>query len=195
MKRIALGLTLALFLSLNAYAQNGSGELKLSNAVIDNFYEYISKKRGEGWHYVVSVDGIYSNYTFCPTGSNCSETVGSPMLGVKGTILKCERRSNKKCYVLARKQKIVWNNLNVKIKSKISLDDFKNILANHNLTYFAGVSNNNQIVSPRPSNNNQIVSPVLNMNMIEQLEALNKMHKNGVITDDEFKKAKKKLLN
>ena len=180
----SLLLFLFFFSSINSWASplNGSGELRLSDAIVNNFYEYISKKHGEGWHYVVSTDGIYSNFTYCAY-IQCNPSLGSPLLGVKGTILKCEKRSKKKCYVLARKQKIVWNNLNLKIKSKISLDDFKKILGKHNFIYYDG-ANNNQPVSPGP-----------NTNMIEQLQTLNKMYKNGIITNDEFKKAKNKILS
>ena len=180
----SLLLFLFFFSSINSQASplNGSGELRLSDVIVANLYEYISKKHGQGWHYVVSTDGLYSNYTYC-ADVQCTPTGGSPLLGVKGTILKCEKRSKKKCYVLARRQKIVWNNLNLKIKSKISLEDFKKILGKHNFIYYEGV-NNNQTVRPGP-----------NANMIEQLQTLNKMYKNGIITEDEFKKAKNKILS
>ena len=43
--------------------------------------------------------------------------------------------------------------------------------------------------------NNTIITPSENNNITDQLEALNNLYKSGVLTKEEFEKAKKRILN
>ena len=124
MKKLLGIVVLGLLLSTNAYAKKGSGELKLSKIIMTEFLMYLygasnpkysmgANKKNNPLLMVVSKDGNYSLYYYCPTQRACAS--GNY---VYKAIVKCEKDSNgSPCFLFAKKRKIVWDN-GVDVKSK-----------------------------------------------------------------------------
>jgi len=178
-------------ISFNAWSSplNGSGELRLSDTAVKGFHEYITTKKGNPIHFVVTTNGRGYYYVFCPA-YDCSTGLG---WDTKSSIKKCENRYKSKCYIFARGAKIVWNNSKIRIKKTVLLSQLKVILTKNN--FIDQVSFNKNNTNSINQENRKRIGDDSNADMIEQIRTLNRMHKSGVITDDEFKKAKSKILS
>lgn len=115
---LTLILTLSIFYTTIAKSSNhkvfGEGDFYMEDWIIEYFQEYIQTKGGKHPSvFVVSVDGSYAMYWYCPT-ANCQ--VGDEMDYIK----KCEIKSDVECKVFARKRYIKWKNGINPGKGKIS---------------------------------------------------------------------------
>jgi hypothetical protein len=123
MKKLLGIIVLSLLLSGNAYASlNGQGKIKLSDYVLDELIRYLNVKTGHNLSnghesmgnpliFAVTVSGKGNGYTYCPRGQNCR---GDASLAVQ----YCKKNTGEKCYVFARKRKIVWNQVNYSFSRK-----------------------------------------------------------------------------
>jgi len=126
MKKFLEIIVLSLLLSGNTYAgMEGSGNITLSNSVVNGYLNYLSlnskhnkskgaSSRGTGTSFAVSVSGSEYGYSYCQRGQNCR---GGPFVAIDS----CKKRTTEKCYTFSRKRKIVWNGLNINL-SKTLLD-------------------------------------------------------------------------
>jgi hypothetical protein len=118
MKKFFVTLFIGLFIcntSLGKSKSMGKGLLNLSEGTISHFLTYI-KSKSEGTPHIfllghVSDKEQYSHYWFCPgTTDNCR------FANIGQFISTCEKAAKKrhnkdiKCYIFAKKRKIVWNN-------------------------------------------------------------------------------------
>ena len=95
-----------LFFSNNSYAAKyGTGELKLTNSMVNYFIQYI---RGKQFKYpsdfYVTLDGTDGTSWTCAEMTNCSS--GSVIIDLKD----CFRKTGKECKKFARKRTIKWEN-------------------------------------------------------------------------------------
>ena len=161
----------------------GSGELNLSDFVVNAFIRYIKGGMDKApYLFAVSSDGKQFQYYVCPAGlNNCGG-------GDEFILQECNNYSRKEngsgnCKIFARLRTIKWDNgssKNKKIKSKWSNAEIREKLKEYNL-YGATVS------KQLKQKDNQSIST--------QLENLNSLLKSGAITESEFKKAKNRILN
>ena len=105
-----------LFFSNNSYAARyGTGELKLSNSVVNYFIQYI---RGKEFRYpatfLVTLDGSDAVYWYCSEMTNCRSGSISQNLQI------CHRETGQECAQFARQRYIKWNNGINPGKGKIS---------------------------------------------------------------------------
>jgi len=105
-----------LFFSNNSYAARyGTGELKLSNSVVNYFIQYI---RGKQFRYpatfLLTLDGSDAVYWYCSEMTNCGSGSISQYLQI------CHRETGKECAQFARQRYIKWNNGINPGKGKIS---------------------------------------------------------------------------
>ena len=112
--------------SINAYAGIwGKGELKLSKNTMQHLMRYLygagedkygfGKSKNIPTIFVVSVDGNWSYYQYCPY-TQCIDA-DQPR-----AVKRCEKGSRgSPCYVMALKRRIVWKNGNKKLRIKKSL--------------------------------------------------------------------------
>tara|TARA_B110000977_G_scaffold29678_1_gene38627 strand:- start:103 stop:525 length:423 start_codon:yes stop_codon:yes gene_type:complete len=104
------------FSSNNSYAARyGTGELKLTNSMVNYFIQYI---RGKQFKYpsdfYVTLDGTDGTYWTCAEMTNCKS--GSLVNDLKD----CFRKTGKECKKFAWKRTIKWNNGINPGKGKIS---------------------------------------------------------------------------
>ncbi len=185
LKDLKLFLLLIFFLTpFNSYAGYGSGELKLSDNAVYAFQQYIEGKKGKPERFFISLDGKTTHWWYCPF-SECA-----PM-GDTQEAKKCTKRAGVECKTFAVRRSIKWDNgvdkkaLKIKFNSKDSIQDIKGKLIQLGFYDDESISSSNGKSEDKKNNNN----------ITERLETLSNMHKKGLLTEEEFKKAKQKLLN
>jgi len=161
----------------------GRGELKLSTTAVNDFIRYIQQKN-KPHLFLVPVDGSSAYSWHCPKGIQC----------VAGGYIKelshCERYFKKDCKVFAKRRTIKWSNginkggKESKFNSKMSASEIKAKLAE--LGFLRASATTTSTSKKKKSNN---------VNISKELKDLNELYKSGVLTKEEFEKAKKKLLN
>ena len=181
-------------MNANSFALAGSkwgkGELKLDNFVVEKFIEYIrGNVTNTPFLFAVSDDGWGYNYYYCPSGMACQG-------GAELILEECSKYSKgKECFLFARKRTIKWKNgINPgkgkasKISSKWSDTEIREKLTELG---FLGISS-----APSSKDKKEKITKKVNDNdLIKNIKELNDLYKSGVLTKEEFEKAKKKLLN
>ena len=151
--------------------------------------------------FVVSENGDWSYYQYCPF-TRCTDT-DQPR-----AIKKCEKESSgSSCYVMALERRIVWKNGNKKLRIKKSL--LKNptnvalaikeagfydgdIYKLAGIDYKTGHTIEKTIKKPEKIKSKE---PELTNDLISKLKELKKLLDENVITEEEFSKLKKRILN
>ena len=204
-----------LLLTNNSYAKYGKGELKLTQETMEVVMMYMygagnTKYSGAGKRthnptmMAVSEDGTSYMYTYCPI-----EYHDGCLPPNTGRLIKsCEKYSNgSPCFIFAKKRRIVWKNggPKVKIKKKDLKSPFvvaKKIqdagFYDGDLSALAGIDVstgqvNEDITLTGEKETSQVVDN--QKDIVEELETLSKLFESGVLTQEEFQKAKDKILN
>jgi hypothetical protein len=198
MKKIIGIVVLGLLLSGNAYSKSytGEGEVKLSNQVISNFQNYIKIKKIKGKRadpgiFMITLDGSKSYYYYCThnLGGGCINNAGH------AEVTACKKYAKKECKLFARKRRVLWKNgINdgkgkSQFSSKMSNSEMKDKLASLGFIGDAISSTTNKKkakITKKKSEDKDIVA---------KLKDLKKLLDDGVISKEEFEKAKKKILN
>jgi len=194
MKRFFVFIFLLFIFSSKSYAaQDGRGELQLTDQAVNSFINYIKGDTSKGkslfnkpMSYWISNDGNLGFWWYCPY-ERCNSN-GSEERRI------CENESNQSCSRFARGRYVRWDNgINpkgkaAKFNSKMTENEIKNKLTklgfyNNNLTTNTEVNDSNDVIISKDKS------------LLEQLETLTQMFKDGLINEEEFKKAKKKILN
>ena len=192
MKKLLGIVVLSLLFSSNTLAGVGTGTMDISDNVIRNFQKYLQSKKQTPVKFLITEDGQDSRSWMCPY-AECAPT------GSANEEEKCRSQTGKTCYTLALRRSIRWKNEFTK-KAKTagkrfsSKDDFSTIkekLRKLGLVGYGPEINTKKIITKKVkkstnTNNGDIVS---------QIKDLKELLDTGVITQDEFEKAKKKILN
>ena len=115
-------------------------------------------------------------------------------------IKECEEKTDVKCGLFARRYTIVWKNeINPgkgkvsTIKSKWSDDEIRAKLTQ--LGFLGGSTSSSTTSTSKIIKKKTTSSTSNNDDLTEQLKTLSELYKSGALTNEEFTKAKKKLLN
>ena len=181
----------------------GSGDLKLADFDVEVLMKYLKPPAGQMpmTFFILSENGkaIWSTYWYCPAG-NC-QTLSKKTASQKCTLAaeKYYKRSIfEECKVFANKRTIVWKNgINPgrgKVSRASSKWDEKKLRAKLTELGFLGdnVSSNNTKNIKKKKNEN--TSKMSNED-IQHLKDLKKLLDEGILTQEEFNSAKKKILN
>ena len=198
MKKLLGIVVLGLLLSGNAYSKSytGEGEVKLSNQVISNFQNYIKLKKIKGKKadpgiFMITLDGSNSYYYYCGhnLGGGCMNNAGH------AEVTACKKYTKKECKIFARKRRVIWKNgindgkRKSQFSSKMSNSEMKDKLASLGFIGDAISSTTNKKkakITKKKSEDKDVVA---------KLKDLKKLLDDGVISKEEFEKAKKKILN
>jgi hypothetical protein len=195
MKNFIIFFLFLFILSTKSYgAQDGRGDLQLTDQAVNSFINYIKGDTNKGksafnkpltlW---ISHDGNFAFWWYCPY-AECMASNGNQERKI------CEREANQSCSRFARGRYVRWDNgINpkgkaAKFSSKMSENEIRN-----KLTKLGFYKNNLTTNTEANDSNDATISK--DKNLLEQLEALTQMFKDGLISEEEFKKAKKKILN
>tara|TARA_B100001250_G_C19756006_1_gene770125 strand:- start:824 stop:1489 length:666 start_codon:yes stop_codon:yes gene_type:complete len=202
--------------TVESNAKWGKGELKFDKQTLEHFLRYLygagqehNNKRSTPLVFAVAEDGRWSSYYFCAY-SQCVENT----LIQKQAEAACEKGSRgSDCYTFAIKRRIVWKNGNKKVKIKTK--DLKSpyLIAKKlqesgfydgDITKLSGINMKTgktddtiTITGEKKdlnTTNKYSDSSSDSSDIVEQLESLKKLYVSGVLSEDEFEKAKKKLL-
>ena len=222
MKRLIvyLFIVLGLGLNFNAYAApDGRGQIQLSEDIVKSFIDYIVgdigthksvyNKPSTFW---ITIDGSRSYWWYTPQGADRDQRVfqtysdlfqaneantqgdaGNSMSNPTEERDKCERHHGQSCSRFAKGRYVSWNNgINpkgkaAKFSSKMSESEVRAKLAK------LGFYDNDSIITSNTDETNTETSS--NKSLTDQLSDLSKLFEDGLITEEEFTKAKKKLLN
>ena len=199
---VVLGLLLC---NVGFAAKKGIGEVKLSDAVVRHFKVYLSGKivQGTRWKpmvFILSSDGSWSNYFYCPFDSGCSGRQHQEVVN------DCERETNGHCGIFARKRTVIWDNGNdfptreKRFNSKWDLAKIKSQL--EKLGFYDGGTTTKTEPKTTKKTEPKITKKTkkkpkkkMSDDIVKQLKDLNELYESGALTKEEFEKAKKKLLN
>ena len=180
-----------------AGAVNGIGELKMTDRAVNNFIYYIkinkqivNGKRPKPSSFIISKNGDWSWYWYCAY-NECWHND-------KPKIEECERATGVSCARFAMRRTIYWDNgINTKKKrakfsSKMSDSEIRAKLRELG---FIGNASTTTTTTPKITKKKEVKKLKNNEDIVTKLKDLKDLFDSGVLTEDEFKKAKKKLLN
>ena len=197
MNKFFKSLILSLFLITNANSGDiGEGELKMEDFLVDYFHQYITIKGGNSPEtFVVATDGSYAMYWYCPTGS-CRAG------GDNVKIRQCEIKAGTSCKTFARGRTVKWKNgINPgkgkasRISSKWSKEE---LVAKLTELGFVGNTTNTTTTTDTTKKKETEVTKSENEDspdLVKQLKQLKDLLDSGAINQEEYDKAKKKILN
>lgn len=208
MKKILRVLVLGLFfISLSAGVttsyKKGKGPLKVTKNTADILEFFFSggkngvyaEKQDIPWKpglIAISIDGAHNFFFRHPL--TVRDIDHKSYGGI--AITECKKKSGQECYLFANGYKIVWDNGSNKKKRKLKKKDIKAGRTLALLTELGFYENNIQNKKTKKNVANQETKESDNEDdIVKKLKELNELLKGGVITEEEFTKAKKKLLN
>ena len=211
--KILIYLLITLLFTSNSYAvktyKKGKGPLSISENtahVLEYYFSGGSKgkwadpQKADWYPYVIAIseDGHYYGIIRQPkrfASQNVDEKNYSAL-----AVRNCKKMAQKdgypqECFLFAIKTKIVWDNGSSKKRRRLKKSEIKagktfSILKE--LNFYKGESQNPNSNKNTSSNNNSNTS---NSEIVEQIKSLKKLYDDGVLSKEEFEKAKKKILN
>jgi len=175
------------FLNYSYASKNGMGDLKISeemmNYIVDLYFNTENKNDKPGG-LAITKDGDMIGWAVCPAryAGDCIMRDLEPLKYCRENVKKY-LGLKENCWMLARKRKIVWNNMNIEVPKGISNNEVREIFKRVGLYGNADKSSNNT------ANENQT------KDITKELQDLKKLLDEGVITNKEFDVAKEKILN
>ena len=190
-----------------AHTKDGYGDIKLNEPTFQHFIDYImgdkrNKKytigmdKGKPIIFAVSPSGKYSASFYCPANyfkkyGGCGPT--APNIGpIQRDCQKYAQKngSTERCYIFAKGYKIVWNSINHKLPKNATPEVIEQTLKELG---FYGQQASKKIEKKVEKKETKDTSS--SSNLTGELKELHELYKEGVLTKEEFEKAKKKLLN
>lgn len=147
---------------------------------------------------VIAEDGSNFSMMKRPAHVDASNVDTKNYVGM--TLKDCRKKSGKECYLFASGYKILWDNGSNKKRRKLKRKEIRagktkailQELGFYNPDYSQSSGSSS---SDNPSSKSKEKPKKNSQNIVENLKELNDLYKSGVISLEEFEKAKKKLLN
>ena len=220
MKKLTFIIFSILLICQPSYAKWGKGELKLSKFTMENVLMYMygagntkysgdDKRKNDPTIIAISEDGEHSMYYYCPAQYRAYGCMDDNT--ARKAILGCQKSSGgTPCFIFAVKRRIVWKNGGDKVK--IKRKDLKSpyVVAKKiqdggfydgDLSKLEGISvETGQIdesikITGEDTSKTKKTTDSNSVDIVKELETLTKLFKSGVLSEEEFDKAKKKLLS
>ena len=193
-KKLFLSVILLIFFSFKTFAAtDGRGEIQLSEQAINSFINYITGKTSKNskslfnkpMSFWVTIDGSESYWWYCQHSSCRDSSAQERKL--------CERHHGQSCSRFARGRYVRWDNgINPKGKAAKFSSKMSESEVRVKLTKLGFYDNDSIITSNTDEINTETNS---SKSLTDQLSNLSKLFEDGLITEEEFIKAKNKLLN
>jgi hypothetical protein len=196
MKKLLEIVALVLLLSHPTQAKEGHGDLRFTSRAFNNFLAYL---RGDGSDiggvmmssgmpigFAINQKGNNTFYMYCPKkyGDNCMP--GGHMTAQSRCTTNSKKKSDGRCFVFAKKRHIVWDGIYLKIKKNPSKDEIRKIFAKYG--WYGPIEN-----KERQKKETKKVTKN-SLDFVNKLKKLKELKDSGILTNEEFIKAKKKLL-
>ena len=210
MKKIFSTVILLLFFSIKSFAApDGKGEVQLSEQVVNSFINYITgktSKKGKSLFnkpssFWITIDGSTSYWWYNPHG------IGNSHSNTSEEKAKCERSHSQSCSRFARGRYVRWDNgINPKGKAAKFSNKMSESEVRAKLTKLGFYNNDflDTTTTPKITKKKEtkkvekkITKKITksDADIVSKLKDLKDLLDSGVLTKEEFEKAKKKLLN
>ena len=213
MRLINFIICFALIFNLNnkAEALSGIGPIKFSNQTMDSFFAYlrgdgnprgeVGVKKGSPLSFAINPEGTVSYYYYCPFNFGSGACRSADTEAVSACSKRSKTRGYGRCKLFARGYKVVWGGANIKFSRKFDEQVVRTIFQQNgwyeefsNRPPSSGSGENKYIQKKKDKKNQNVVKKSKNDNIVEEIKELKKLLDEGILTEDEFKNAKKKLL-
>ena len=213
MRLIKFIVCFALIFNLNnkAEALSGIGPIKFSNQTMDSFFAYlrgdgnprgdVGVRKGSPLSFAINPEGKVSYYYYCPLKFGSGACKSADTEAVSACSKRSKARGYGRCKLFARGYKVVWGGANIKFSRKFDEQVVRTIFQQNgwyeefsNRPPPSGSSENKYIQKKKDKKNSNIVKKSNNADIIKEIKELKKLLDEGILTEDEFKDAKKKLL-
>ena len=183
----------------------GKGPLKLTKHMVNELEFFFSggtrgayaEKQKSAWKpglIAISVDGNTSYMFRHPL--HVTQVDSKAYWGI--AISNCKKKSGQECYLFANGYRIVWDNGSNKKKRRLKKKDIKAGKTIALLTELGFYDNNasSSINTPKKVEKKETKKNSVNdKDIVQKLKDLKELLDSGVLSNEEFEKAKKKLLN
>ena len=185
----------------------GKGPLKVTKDIADVIEYFFSggrngayaKKQKDPWKpglMAISVDGAYQALIRHPL--KVTQVDNKAYWGM--VISDCKKKSGQECYLFANGYKIVWNNGSNKKKRRLKKKDIragKTIALLTELGFFDNKTSSSTSISKEVEKKETKIKKQseADKDIVKKLKELKELLDSGALSKEEFKKAKKKLLN
>ena len=183
----------------------GKGPLKLTEHMVNELEFFFSggtrgayaEKQKSPWKpglIAISVDGNTSFFFRHPL--HVTQVDSKSYWGI--AISNCKKKSGQECYLFANGYRIVWDNGSNKKKRRLKKKDIKAGKTIALLTELGFYDNNasSSINTPKKVEKKETKKNSVNdKDIVQKLKDLKELLDSGVLSNEEFEKAKKKLLN
>ena len=183
----------------------GKGPLKLTKHMVNELEFFFSggtrgayaEKQKSAWKpglIAISVDGNTSYMFRHPL--HVTQVDSKSYWGI--AISNCKKKSGQECYLFANGYRIVWDNGSNKKKRRLKKKDIKAGKTIALLTELGFYDNNasSSINTPKKVEKKETKKNSVNdKDIVQKLKDLKELLDSGVLSSEEFEKAKKKLLN
>ena len=183
----------------------GKGPLKLTEHMVNEVEFFFSggtrgayaEKQKSAWKpglIAISVDGNTSYMFRHPL--HVTQVDSKAYWGI--AISNCKKKSGQECYLFANGYKIVWDNGSNKKKRRLKKKDIKAGKTIALLTELGFYDNNASSSTNTPKKVEKKETKKNSVNdkdIVQKLKDLKELLDSGVLSNEEFEKAKKKLLN
>ena len=193
----------------NAVVKVGCGNIKFTEKAVIDFHEYLtwkisrsdytfSQPKNLGAMIINPKNKSYGKFLYLVQESGSVDYVGglydSSNIGLSGykTVFTVD------VYVFAKKNKIVWCKSKEKISRNITLEGLQTKL--NELGFFDGsvtklsTEPKKETANKKKKDNNSDAK-LDESNILKEIKELNELYKSGVLTKEQFEKAKNKILN
>tara|TARA_B100000315_G_C14312726_1_gene467145 strand:- start:45 stop:626 length:582 start_codon:yes stop_codon:yes gene_type:complete len=172
--------------------QWGEGELQLTKSVADHFIKYLRGKNNQKpSRFYVTLDGTNAYYWYCNVG-NCWERSDQHSKEA------CKKHSRKECEKFAIRRLVRWNNdINPRTRKESTFNSkWSDAEIYAKLTELGFYKNNfSKNTITETTTNTTTGTTTTDEDIVSKIKELKKLYDDGILTLEEFKKAKKKLLN
>ena len=211
MKRFLIAILFFIFIINSVKAAGkyqGVGELKLDDPDVKWFLQYLKAPAGQSpmLFWVLSENGkaIWSAYWYCPEG-NCqvSKLANNARICKESAEKYYKKFIEEECKIFARRRTIIWKNginpgkgKTSRAKSKFSEEDLRAKLTELGFlgdAVSSNTSSSSNNTKTKSENNNS--STALSDKDVKRLKELKELFDDGILTEEEFQKAKNKILN
>ena len=193
------------FAGVTSTYKTGKGPLKVSQNVADILEYFFSggkmgkyaKKQKELWKpglIVIAYDGSEYSYFRHPLRVTNIDNKRYISLARQD----CKKRSGKECFLFAKGYRIVWDNGSDKKRRKLKKKEImagKTFQILQELGFYDGGITKTKKIEKKKAEKKKEPKKKISDDLVKQLKDLNELYESGVLTKEEFEKAKKKLLN
>jgi len=192
--------------SIAADKFEGTGQLTLNDPDVKWFHEYIKPPAGQSpmsfWVLSENGEAIWSTYWYCPEGAcqTLSKSKASKMC-VEGAEKYYGRVITETCKIFAQRRTIKWKNGTnpgrgkvSRVSSKFSEQDLRAKLTELGFLGGSTSSNNTSNSNDKTKKKSTNDDIALSDKDIKKLKDLKQLLDDGILTEQEFQKAKSKIL-